>query len=240
MCNPMIAIAAAGYGLNHASQRAQQHEYNRAKQADDFYENQRLQQLIKQQNENNDFAARKNQEIVKEAEAVAPNQNRVDEIQRQTDTQTASNIRALQDLNAVGNDSVARFADGNHSDAYNLKRAETAANQTAQAINLARLFAAQSAPSAAMAQQRSNSLDHRLNQGLIDAQRNSANRGHNVIQESIANRRNRATRIDPTKGQAQQALGGAMMQYGLSGVGQQAGGYFGQQAGKKNILNNLF
>ncbi|OSI16504.1 hypothetical protein BWD09_06990 [Neisseria dentiae] len=238
MCNPAIFIAAAGAIQAEQGRQKQAFEFERAQRADDFYENARQQLLLQQRQQNEDFAKQKNDAIVKEAEEVSP--LRLEKIIQAEDAQTRSNVKALQDLNAVGNESISQYADGNHSETYLKARANTAAKQTEQAIALARLFASQSAPSDAIATQKQNSLMPRLEQGLIDSRRNSANRGFNVLFDNMASLRNRATRVDPTKGQAQQALGGAMMQYGMGQMGESAGGYFGNQSANQSIKNNLF
>jgi len=237
MCNPAIFIAAAGAVMAEQGRRKQAFEFERAQRADDFYESARQQLLLQQRLENDRLSEQKNAAIVKEAEAVSP--VRLDKIIQSEDAQTRSNVKALQDLNAVGNDSVLKSSDGNHSETYLKARADAAAKQTEQAIALARLFASQSAPNDAIATQKQNSLTHRLEQGLVDARRNSANRGYNVLFDNMSGLRSRATRVDTTKGQAQQALGGAMMQYGMGQLGESAGGYFGKQSGNQSIVKNL-
>ena len=62
---------------------------------------------------------------MQEAEVVAP--SRVQQVQQAEDTQTASNVNALQQANLLGEDSVAAGAQGNQSNAYLKARAEAAA-----------------------------------------------------------------------------------------------------------------
>lgn len=238
MCNPAIFIALGGMVHQNKGRREQAFEYERARRADDFYENAQRQLILQQRAENDKLIDKKTAAIVKEAEAVSP--VRLEKINQAEDLQTRSNVKALQDLNALGNDSIAQSADGNHSDAYIKARAEAAAKQTEQAIALARLFASQSAPSNAIALQKQNSLNPLLEQGLINSRRNSMNRGFDVLFDNMSGLHRRETRIDPNKGQAQMAIGNAAMQYGMGQLGNSAGSYFGKQSANNSIKNNLF
>ena len=162
------------------------------------------------------------------------------QVQQAADTQTASNVNALQQANLLGEESVAQGAQGNQSNAYLKARAEAAAKQTDQAIKLARLFGATGAGNQAVANQAQSALDYRLNQQAIDANRRSMQRGYQWMFDDLALRGNKAARVDASKGQTAQALGGLLMSYGGNGIGSQAGSYFGKQAGNAQIANNLF
>ena len=194
--------------------------------------------VLDKQAEENQFSQRKQQSVLNEAEVVAP--DRVQQVQQAADTQTASNVNALQQANLLGEESVAQGAQGNQSNAYLKARAEAAAKQTDQAIKLARLFGATGAGNTAVANQAQSALDYRLDQQAIDANRRSMQRGYQWMFDDLALRGNKAARVDASKGQTAQALGGLAMSYGANGIGSQAGSYFGKQAGNAQIANNLF
>ena len=195
--------------------------------------------VLDKQAEENQFSQRKQQSVLNEAEVVAP--DRVQQVQQAADTQTASNVNALQQANLLGEESVAQGAQGNQSNAYLKARAEAAAKQTDQAIKLARLFGATGAGNTAVANQAQSALDYRLDQQAIDANRRSMQRGYDWMFDDLSVRRAKAqNNYNPNKGAGLQALGGLAMNYGANGIGSQAGSYFGKQAGNAQIANNLF
>lgn len=237
MCRAFIPLVI-GAAMSYQGQRQQKHEYQRAKQADEFYEAQRQAALLRQRRENEDLSRQRNNAVVSEAREVSP--IRHEQIQQAESVQTQSNVKALQDLNALGSQSIAQYSDGNHSESYLKARAEAAAKQTERAIALAGLFASQSAPNSVLLAQRNNALPHKTEQGLIGARHSSYNRGYDVLFGNMNSLRNKATRINTNKGQAAQALGGALMQYGMGQMGQGAGSYFGKKQANESIKNNLF
>ena len=84
-------------------------------------------------------------------------------------------------------------------------------------------------------------MDFRLDQQAIDANRRSMQRGYDwMFDELSVNRAKAQNKYNPNKGAGLQALGGAAMNIGMSGIGSQAGSYFGKQAGNAQIANNLF
>ena len=231
-------VAAVGAGMSYYGQQQQASEYKRAQREQDAYAAAQRQLALNQKGEEEKFSEQKNKSIMQEAEVVAP--SRVQQVQQAEDTQTASNVNALQQANLLGEDSVAAGAQGNQSNAYLKARAEAAAKQTDQAIKLARLFGATGAGNTAVANQAQQAIDYRLDQQAIDANRRSMQRGYQWMFDDLAVRGNKAARVDASKGQTAQALGGLAMSYGANGIGSNAGGYFGKQAGNTQIANNLF
>ena len=231
-------VAAVGAGMSYYGQQQQASEYKRAQREQDAYAAAQRQLALNQKGEEEKFSEQKNKSIMQEAEVVAP--IRVEQVQQAEDTQTASNVNALQQANLLGEESVAQGAQGDQSNAYLKARAEAAAKQTDQAIKLARLFGATGAGNTAVANQAQQAIDYRLDQQSIDAQRRSMQRGYQWMFDDLAVRGNKAARVDASKGQTAQALGGLAMSYGANGIGSNAGGYFGKQAGNTQIANNLF
>ena len=231
-------VAAVGAGMSYYGQQQQAAEYKRAQREQDAYAAAQRQLALNQKSEEQKFSEQKNKSIMQEAEAVAP--TRLEHVQQAEDTQTASNVNALQQANVLGGDSVAAGAQGNQSNTYLKARAEAAAKQTDQAIKLARLFGATGAGNTAVANQAQNALDFRLDQQAIDAQRRSMQRGYDwMFDELSVNRAKAQNNYNPNKGAGAQALGGLAMSYGANGIGSQAGSYFGKQAGNAQIANNL-
>ena len=231
-------IAAVGAGVSYYGQQQQASEYKRAQREQDAYNTAQQQLALNQRAEDRKFSDEKNASILKEAETVAP--TRTAQIQQAEDTQTASNVNALQQANLLGDDSVAAGAAGNQSQTYLKARAEAAAKQTDQAIKLARLFGAQGAGNDAVANQALGAIDHRLDQQALDARRRSMHNGYDWLFDDLSVRKARAKgNYNPSKGAGAQALGGAAMNIGMS----EMGGYFGNQAGKQagnaQIINNL-
>ena len=232
-------VAAVGAGMSYYGQQQQASEYKRAQREQDAYAAAQRQLALNQKGEEQKFSEQKNKSIMQEAEAVAP--TRLEHVQQAEDTQTASNVNALQQANLLGEDSVAAGAQGNQSNTYLKARAEAAAKQTDQAIKLARLFGATGAGNTAVANQAQNALDFRLDQQAIDANRRSMQRGYDWMFDDLSvNRAKAQNNYNPNKGAGWQAAGGLAMNYGANGIGSQAGSYFGKQAGNAQIANNLF
>lgn len=217
----IAAVAGAGASIYGAQQ--QKAEYARARAAQERADSERKAVSMLMRNENDDFSKKRNEEIIKEAAEVAPMENRPQLLQQAEDTRTQSNINAMQAANALGEAAIERGAEGDHSEAYTQARARTAANQTERAVKLARLFGAQDAAGDALMTQHSNALNPRLMQGALGAQRNSMNRGYDWVLGDIGGRAARDTQIDPSKGAMASSLGGAALNWGLSGIGGQMG-----------------
>ena len=91
-----------------------------------------------------------------------------------------------------------------------------------------------------LANQALGAIDHRLDQQALDARRRSMHNGYDWLFDDLSVRKDRAKgNYNPAKGAGAQALGGMAMNIGMSGIGSQAGGYFGKQAGNAQIINNL-
>ena len=231
-------IAAVGAGMSYYGQQQQAGEYKRAQREQDAHAAAQRQLALNQKNEEEKFSEQKNKSIMQEAEAVAP--TRLEHVQQAEDTQTASNVNALQQANVLGGDSVAAGAQGNQSNAYLKARAEAAAKQTDQAIKLARLFGATGAGNTAVANQAQNALDFRLDQQAIDAQRRSMQRGYDwMFDELSVNRAKAQNNYNPNKGAGLQALGGMAMSYGANGIGTSMGNAAGSGAAAGNYFMNL-
>ena len=230
-------IAAVGAGMSYYGQQQQAGEFKRARNEQDAYATAQRQLALNQKGEEQKFSEQKNKSIMQEAEAVAP--TRLEHVQQAEDTQTASNVNALQQANVLGGDSVAAGAQGNQSNAYLKARAEAAAKQTDQAIKLARLFGATGAGNTAVANQAQQAIDYRLDQQSIDAQRRSMQRGYQWMFDDLALRGNKAAHVDASKGQTAQALGGLLMSYGGNGIGTSMGNAAGSGAAAGNYFMNL-
>lgn len=232
-----LAMMAAGMVQNKQGERKQKFEYTRANKANDFWEAEKRKILENGLKRNAELSQQKNDAIVREAEELTP--NRLDKIIASENRIADSNVKALRDANAIGADSVTQLSYGNQSDTYIEERAKAAARQSEQAVKLARLFASQAAINDTLAIQRERSLDPRLEQGLVDARRNTLQRGIDLLFDNIGYRQSKDTRIDPTKGATNMAIGNALFQAGASRFGQGAGSYFGKQQANANIKNNL-
>lgn len=230
-------IAAVGAGVSYYGQQQQASEYKRAQREQDAHAAAQRQLALNQKGEEEKFSEQKNKSIMQEAEVVAP--TRLEHVQQAEDTQTASNVNALQQANVLGGDSVAQGAQGDQSNTYLKARAEAAAKQTDQAIKLARLFGATGAGNTAVANQAQSALDYRLDQQAIDANRRSMQRGYQWMFDDLALRGNKAARVDASKGQTAQALGGLAMSYGANGIGTSMGNAAGSGAAAGNYFMNL-
>ena len=230
-------VAAVGAGMSYYGQQQQAEEFKRARNEQDAHAAAQRQLALNQKNEEEKFSEQKNKSIMQEAEAVAP--TRLEHVQQAEDTQTASNVNALRQANVLGGDSVAQGAQGNQSNTYLKARAEAAAKQTDQAIKLARLFGATGAGNTAVANQAQQAIDYRLDQQSIDAQRRSMQRGYQWMFDDLAVRGNKAARVDASKGQTAQALGGLAMSYGANGIGTSMGNAAGSGAAAGNYFMNL-
>lgn len=241
MCNPAAAYAAAaviGGAMAYKGTQDQKAEYNRARREQEAHNAAQRQMALNQRADDLQFSEEKKKSVLDEAEQVAP--TRVDKIQAAEDKQTESNINAMKQANLLGDDSVEQGSAGKQSNEYLKARAEAAGKQTEQAIKLARLFGAQGAGHDAVANQALGAIDFRLDQQAIDAKRRSLHRGYDVMRDDLQQRKAIKTMVDPSKGGGMQAMGGTLMNVGMSGLGGQAGSYFGKSAGNAGILNNLF
>lgn len=206
------AMMLAGAVQQQQGREKQKFEYARANKANDFWEAAKRKILDGGLKRDVELSQQKYDAIIREAEELTP--NRLDKIIASENRIADSNVKALRDANAIGSNSVAQLSHGNHSDTYIKERAEAAAKQSEQAVKLARLFASQAAPNDALAIQHERSLNPRLEQGLADARRNTLQRGINLLFDNIGYRQSKDTRVNPTKGEANMAIGNALFQAG--------------------------
>lgn len=239
MCGVMaagLASAVAGAAMQYGGQRQQQRAMNRANNEQDFYANQQRQLALRQKQEERDFSDKRNQSIMDEAEVVAPGETRVEALNNAEEKQTASNINALQNANALGDESIASGGTGAQSDEYLAAKAKTASHQTERAIKLARLFGQQVAGNQAVATQSLGAIDHRLDQQALDAKRRSMQRGYGWMYDDLQDRGSRI-KVDPYAGSGMSAVGGALMNAGMASTGKRLGSQVGKNGGWKNLFN---
>lgn len=237
--------AIVGAGMSYYGAQQQSTEYKRAQQEQNAYAAAQQQLAMTQREEDRKISDAKQNSVLEEAAAVAP--TRANEIKQSEDKQTASNVDALQQANLLGEDSVAATASGNQSNEYLKARSDAAAQQTEQAIKLARLFGAQTAGQDAVANQMMGAIDHRLNQQALDAARGSMHKGFEWMFDDLSVRQDRArSNYDPNKGVGTQALGGGLMNIGMDGLGTAYGsaaangGGMSPQAGKAQKSGSYF
>ena len=85
------------------------------------------------------------------------------------------------------------------------------------------------------------SINHRLDQSAIAARRNAMRSGYDWMFDNMDNQRTKArANYDPGKGMGMQALGGTMMNIGMSGLGQSMGGASGGMKANKTTAKGAF
>ena len=213
----VAGVGASIYGANKA--QAAQDEYNRKMEAN---QNQQKQLALQQQAKEDAFGKEKAADIVDEAAKMSAAQPRVDAMKKAEDTATASNVNALEQANALGNDSVDKSAEGNQSEAYLNARAEAAAKQSDSAIKLARLFGASGSIDNAMQAQSQSTIQNKLNQQAIDFRNRQQRRGFDGALDLLG-KQAASTKYDATAGQSAQAIGGALFNAGAKGLGNSFG-----------------
>ena len=213
------ATAVAGAGMSYyGQQKAQQaqDDYNNKQAA---LQNQQKQLALQQQAKEDDLWKEKSANIVDEASKVTAAEPRQQAMQQAEDAATASNVKALEAANALGDASVGKSAEGAQSDAYLNARAKAASEQTDRAIGLARLFGKQGAIGDAMQNQGISAIDNMLkNQGL-DFQNRQQRRGFEGAVDLLGKQSN-SVKFDSSAGQAAQSLGGLFTSAGMQGIGQ--------------------
>ena len=92
-----------------------------------------------------------------------------------------------------------------------------------------------------MANQMMGSINHRLDQSAIAARRNAMRNGYDWMFDNMDNERAKArAKYDPNKGMGMQALGGTMMNIGMSGIGQNMGSSTGAMKAGKTTAKGAF
>lgn len=232
-------IAAVGAAASYAGSQQQAKEYKRANAEQEAYANAQQYLANSKRQEEQRMGDEQRQSVMDEAQDVAP--TRRPQMQQAEDKQTASNVNALQQANLLGQDSIAQAAEGNQSEEYLRQRAESAGKQTDRAIKLARLFGASGAGQEAMSNQMMGSINHRLDQSAIAARRNAMRNGYDWMFDNMDNERTKArAKYDPSKGMGMQALGGTMMNIGMSGLGQGMGSATGGMKANKTTAKGAF
>ena len=197
-----------------------------ARRYDKEIENKKLQSFY------DDLWKEKSANIVDEASKVTAAERRQQAMQQAEDTATASNVKALEQANALGDASVGKSAEGAQSDAYLNARAKAASEQTDRAIGLARLFGKQGAIGDAMQNQGISAMDNMLKSQGLDFQNRQQRRGFEGAVDLLGKQSN-SVRFDSSAGQAAQSLGGLFTSAGMQGVGQA----WGQNSGFKAFQN---
>ena len=227
-----LAVAIIGAGVSYYGQKQAQDaqdEYNNKQEA---LQNQQKQLALQQQAKEDDLWKEKSANIVDEASKVTAAEPRQQAMQQAEDTATASNVKALEQANALGDASVGKSAEGAQSDAYLNARAKAASEQTDRAIGLARLFGKQGAIGDAMQNQGISAMDNMLKSQGLDFQNRQQRRGFEGAVDLLGKQSN-SVRFDSSAGQAAQSLGGLFTSAGMHGVGQA----WGQNSGFKAFQN---
>ena len=222
----VAGVGASIYGAN--KQQQAQDEFNQKQEA---LQNQQKQLALQQQAKEDDFSKQKAADIVDEAAKVSASQPRVNAMQEAEDKATASNVNALEQANALGDESVGKSAEGNQSEAYLNARAAAASKQSDTAIKLARLFGASGSIDDAMQNQNVSTINNKLNQQGIDFRNRQQRRGFDGANDLLG-KQSAGVRLDSTAGQAASAVGGALFNAGASGLG--------NSLGSKGGLGRLF
>lgn len=224
MCDPTlvsIGMGVAGLGTSLYGQHQQRKEVNAYNQKQDaLLARQKALALTEQQNQDG-FQVQKNQNVIDEAAKMTAAEPRVQTLRQAEDAATQSNVRALEQANAVGLNTSDNS--GHDSEAYLQAKADAVARQQDSAIKLARLFGKSSAISGAMQSQATNALDNTLKEQALKYQSRQSQRGFDLMSNLIGQQQ-QGVRLDANAGQLASGLGGLFMQAGMSGIGAQAGG----------------
>ena len=225
MCDPVtlgVASLVVGAGTSLYGQKQQQRAQDDYNEKQTSIQNQQKQLALQQQAKEDQFGKQKAADIVDEAAKVSASEPRVEAMKTAEDKATASNVNALEQANALGNDSVARSAEGNQSEAYLNARAAAASKQSDTAIKLARLFGASGAIDGAMQEQNTSAINNKLNQQGIDFRNRQQRRGFDGANDLLV-KQSAGVRFDSTAGQAASAIGGTLFNAGASGLGNSLG-----------------
>lgn len=227
-----LSTAAIGIGTTlYGQQQAQsaQDDYNNKQEA---LQNQQKQLALQQQAKEDELWKEKSANIVDEASKVTAAESRQQAMQQAEEAATASNVKALEAANALGDASVGKSAEGAQSDAYLNARAKAASEQTDRAIGLARLFGKQGAIGDAMQNQGISAMDNMLKSQGLDFQNRQQRRGFEGSVDLLGKQSN-SVKFDSSAGQTAQSLGGLFTSAGMNGIGQE----WGQNNGFKAFQN---
>ena len=231
MCDPVsIGMGVAGLGLSYYGQSQQQKAMNNYNNAQDALRSRQKALALTEQQNQDVLQGQKNLNVVDEAAKMTAAEPRVQALRQAEDVATQSNVRALEQANAIGVNQSDNS--GHDSEAYLQAKADAVARQQDSAIKLARLFGQSGAINGAMQSQATNALENTLKEQALKYQSRQSQRGYEV-QNDLLGKQSAGLRYDSSAGQAAQSLGGTFMQAGMSGIGAQAGG-------GKGVFDGLF
>ena len=231
MCDPVsIGMGVAGLGLSYYGQRQQQKAMNNYNNAQDALRSRQKALALTEQQNQDVLQGQKNLNVVDEAAKMTAAEPRVQALRQAEDVATQSNVRALEQANAIGVNQSDNS--GHDSEAYLQAKADAVARQQDSAIKLARLFGQSGAINGAMQSQATNALENTLKEQALKYQSRQSQRGYEV-QNDLLGKQSAGLRYDSSAGQLASGLGGMFMQAGMSGIGAQAGG-------GKGVFDGLF
>ena len=231
MCDPVsIGMGVAGLGLSYYGQRQQQKAMNNYNNAQDALRSRQKALALTEQQNQDVLQGQKNLNVVDEAAKMTAAEPRVQALRQAEDVATQSNVRALEQANAIGVNQSDNS--GHDSEAYLQAKADAVARQQDSAIKLARLFGQSGAINGAMQSQATNALENTLKEQALKYQSRQSQRGYEV-QNDLLGKQSAGLRYDSSAGQLASGLGGTFMQAGMSGIGAQAGG-------GKGVFDGLF
>ena len=222
MCDPVsIGMGVAGLGLSYYGQSQQQKAMNNYNNAQDALRSRQKALALTEQQNQDVLQGQKNLNVVDEAAKMTAAEPRVQALRQAEDVATQSNVRALEQANAIGVNQSDNS--GHDSEAYLQAKADAVARQQDSAIKLARLFGQSGAINGAMQTQATNALENTLKEQALKYQSRQSQRGYEV-QNDLLGKQSAGLRYDSSAGQLASGLGGMFMQAGMSGIGAQAGG----------------
>ena len=231
MCDPVsIGMGVAGLGLSYYGQRQQQKAMNNYNNAQDALRSRQKALALTEQQNQDVLQGQKNLNVVDEAAKMTAAEPRVQALRQAEDVATQSNVRALEQANAIGVNQSDNS--GHDSEAYLQAKADAVARQQDSAIKLARLFGQSGAINGAMQSQATNALENTLKEQALKYQSRQSQRGYE-LQNDLLGKQSAGLRYDSSAGQLASGLGGMFMQAGMSGIGAQAGG-------GKGVFDGLF
>ena len=222
MCDPVsIGMGVAGLGLSYYGQSQQQKAMNNYNNAQDALRSRQKALALTEQQNQDVLQGQKNLNVVDEAAKMTAAEPRVQALRQAEDVATQSNVRALEQANAVGMNDYDNS--GHDSEAYLQAKADAVARQQDSAIKLARLFGQSGAINGAMQTQATSALENTLQEQALKYQSRQSQRGYEV-QNDLLGKQSAGLRYDSSAGQLASGLGGMFMQAGMAGIGAQAGG----------------
>ena len=222
MCDPVsIGMGVAGLGLSYYGQRQQQKAMNNYNNAQDALRSRQKALALTEQQNQDVLQGKKNLNVVDEAAKMTAAEPRVQALRQAEDVATQSNVRALEQANAIGVNQSDNS--GHDSEAYLQAKADAVARQQDSAIKLARLFGQSGAINGAMQSQATNALENTLKEQALKYQSRQSQRGYE-LQNDLLGKQSAGLRYDSSAGQLASGLGGMFMLSGMSGIGAQAGG----------------